>query len=532
MEFLTKNIDKKHKIYLLILFVFMITATSWLADDAFHGLTMVRNLLNGNGFVYNIGERVNASTCPLFYLIISIFSFVTKEYLLTTIFVCVLFSTITYSIILFKFCQKQWQAFFLTIMFLASTSCSSYLTSGLENSLLFLEEILFVYILLKNEKYSFKNLFLLSFICGCTLITRTDAAVLLFAVTAYCFLFKRDCKISKMILAAILGLQPFLIWSLFSLFYYGFIFPNTYYVKLNTGYSLYNTIYNGCSYTIATFVYDIAVVLFPILMIIILLKQKDNKLKLLGIGMLSKIFYIIYIGGDFMVGRHFVDLYVISIFLFIHFFNQNEVINISKKYNITNNVLLFIGILCIMSSIIFKPITSKLLYPENTFSCADERNVYISVTGLFEILQNKNSNNELLADALEIDNIEDYYKNGDKGIMLDFAMGMIVFHYNKDFYLTDDVGLGDPLLARLPAKSVKKYRTGHMVRDIPEGYKDSIKSNENKIKDKDLAQYYDIIKNITCGELFDKNRIKQIIDLNLGKYDYLIENYLNNTNKI
>ena len=64
-----------------------------------------------------------------------------------------------------------------------------------------------------------------------------------------------------------------------------------------------------------------------------------------------------------------------------------------------------------------------------------------------------------------------------------------------------------------------------MKRALPEGYRETIQTGENVIENKDLAEYYDVIHLITRGDLFDKDRIRAIIDWNLGKYDYLIENY-------
>ena len=38
-----------------------------------------------------------------------------------------------------------------------------------------------------------------------------------------------------------------------------------------------------------------------------------------------------------------------------------------------------------------------------------------------------------------------------------------------------------------------------------------------------MAEYYDVLHNIISGDLFSKERFKQIINMNLGKYDYLID---------
>ena len=64
-----------------------------------------------------------------------------------------------------------------------------------------------------------------------------------------------------------------------------------------------------------------------------------------------------------------------------------------------------------------------------------------------------------------------------------------------------------------------------MYRAVPAGYRETILTGENMIKDKDLAQYYDVIHEMTSGELFSMKRMTTVIDWNLGKYDYLLENY-------
>ena len=60
---------------------------------------------------------------------------------------------------------------------------------------------------------------------------------------------------------------------------------------------------------------------------------------------------------------------------------------------------------------------------------------------------------------------------------------------------------------------------------MPPGYRESVIGGTNVIEDKDLAEYYDIILKITEGELFSSDRIKTVIDWNLGKYDHLLDSY-------
>ena len=63
------NPSKKiHWICLAFLF-FVIVLLAWQADDAYHAHRMSWNLVNGNGFTYNPGERVSATTAPLWTLL-------------------------------------------------------------------------------------------------------------------------------------------------------------------------------------------------------------------------------------------------------------------------------------------------------------------------------------------------------------------------------------------------------------------------------------------------------------------------------
>src|SRR5688500_15608278 len=44
----------------------------WIGDDGFINLRVVRQLLAGNGFVFNVGERVEAVTSPLWIFVLTL----------------------------------------------------------------------------------------------------------------------------------------------------------------------------------------------------------------------------------------------------------------------------------------------------------------------------------------------------------------------------------------------------------------------------------------------------------------------------
>src|SRR5262249_10752316 len=66
-------------ILLLVAFllrIFLFHAVHFTADDALITFRYARNLIAGNGFIYNAGERVLGTTTPLFTLLLSGFGLV------------------------------------------------------------------------------------------------------------------------------------------------------------------------------------------------------------------------------------------------------------------------------------------------------------------------------------------------------------------------------------------------------------------------------------------------------------------------
>ena len=71
----------------------------------------------------------------------------------------------------------------------------------------------------------------------------------------------------------------------------------------------------------------------------------------------------------------------------------------------------------------------------------------------------------------------------------------------------------------------KDWRIGHFIREVPEGYVESLETGSNQLADPDLAEYYAKLKLITTGKILDPERLKTILEMNLGKYDRLVEIY-------
>ena len=104
-------------------------------------------------------------------------------------------------------------------------------------------------------------------------------------------------------------------------------------------------------------------------------------------------------------------------------------------------------------------------------------------------------------------------------------IGFAGYFAGPKIYIIDRLALADPLLARLPPIQDDKVVACHFERAIPEGYFESVKNNENRIADPNLALYYDKLRLLTRAPLWSWERFAAIWGMNTGQYDYLLKNY-------
>jgi len=99
--------------------------------------------------------------------------------------------------------------------------------------------------------------------------------------------------------------------------------------------------------------------------------------------------------------------------------------------------------------------------------------------------------------------------------------GMLGYAAGPAIHIVDTVGLGDPLMARLPAE--KGWRVGHFGRAVPRGYTATLETGTNQIVSPQIAAYYSRLAVITRGPIWDRRRWQAIVRMNLGGYSSLLK---------
>lgn len=509
--------------------LFLITALAWNCDDAYHAYVMARNLVEGNGFVYHVGERVNASTCPLFTLAVAGVYAVVGDMYLSGILTCLVFSGIAVWIVFFRFCRSYGSVLLAFLCLGGAAGFITYATSGLENCLLFFMIACFYRLVLTKEEFGKKDLFLTALVIGVLMGARMDNVLLVApaAVSVFFFRKKKDIPVYTSVGLGILGAFPFWMWEIFSVIYYGFLFPNTAYIKLGTGFPLTNYLSRGISYMITALLNDPVLLLLPAAYLLLALLRKERMHLLMAGGCVLYLCYVIYIGGDFMLGRH----------LTVPFFSA-----LCGTVLLTGGLpeeqhreralrsLTFAAACCILFAASYGPLMGRRYlwtgdkYLMQCSDVADERAYYFPTTGLPAYLETRDGAYEgIVTQTFSTVEVDELLEKGEPGGELKRgASGILVYYYLEGKHVFDAYGLADAFLARLPALHDEKWRVGHMMRGIPAGYEETVKTGENRIEDPALHEFYDKLSIVIKGEIWSAERFQTIWKMNTGYYNNLL----------
>jgi len=501
-----------------MLFALLIIKYAWVSDDAVITLRTIDNFLKGEAFLrWNIAERVQSYTHPLWLMILTPFFAITREYYLTLLVVSIVISLLTV-FFLYKWSVNRLMFFILFPFLLYSIAFLDYTTSGLENPLSHLLVVVYIYFYFSKNVNYYKNATVLFLIASGLLLTRLDLAALVFP--SLCLYLFRNRTVKHWV-HAFAGTVPVLLWELFSLVYYGFLLPNTYYAKLNTGIETGEMIQQGLYYVIASLNKDPITMALIILGLFVVILKRDRRLIFLGVGVVLYFMSIVFAGGDYMIGRFLSALvvFVVAMLLFGNTFEEDVFVVPKNMFGIFAFVVI---ILC------FLPLSKPILQVAPT---REENRTLLNI--------GRESMEQYVFEGTRLAtlNILKYKKWPVNNFLVDETVGQVKKGENvivagtighgglavgPEVHIIDYLGLADPLLARLPAKYNPNWRVGHYRREIPVGYIESVQTGKNVIEDKQLAEYYEHIKWITRGPIFAKKRLEAIYLVNTGKLDHLI----------
>lgn len=519
--------------FFVILFLIILIRNAWITDDAYISFRVIENFVAGYGLTFNPSIRVQVYTHPLWVLLISAVYFVQTRLLdfngsnglyLLVIFLSIFISGVTIYIVLNKITRNTFTSKLLfCVAVISSKAFIDYSTSGLENTLTYFLLIIFFFFYLKEED----GLFELTLSAAFLAVNRLDTILLVLPALIFRVIYVQKSWTTKL-RELVLGFSPLFLWELFSLFYYGFLFPNTAYAKLNTGIPKISLMAQGVDYFINSITFDPVTLLVVAFAGVGIFIEKEKKAILAYIGVLLYLAYIIFIGGDFMAGRFLAAPFLIAtIFL-------ARITSFSNRTLLTGlAVILLISAYTEHSPI--KSITAANRADKNILAkadeawvdeeligkngIADEKTFYFERSGLTEYGVRDTKGGSIHAG-------KKWIYTGTEEFIVEGALGLSAYQRGPNTYVIDHFALADPLLARLPVENKVDWRIGHFARVKPKGYLETLETGETLIEDPHLAQYYQKLSYVISGPLWEKQRLIEILKFNTRQYDYLIEIYL------
>lgn len=505
-----------------VFFIFALQR-AWLCDDVYISLRTVDNFLYGYGLTWNVAERVQTYTHPLWLFLLILGVAFTHETYFTTIFISLLVSCLAAWVLVFKVARTRLLGTCGVLVLALSSSFVDYSASGLENPLTHLLLALFAWVYFAWQT-SPKKLFWLSLVASLAVVNRMDT--ILFYVPALVYglweyLRQGESGVSRAgkphkaaglnaLGLLLLGQLPFFLWECFAIVYYGFPFANTAYAKLQTGIPALDLINQGWIYLNDAWQHDPLVIVGIMAGVILPLLKKDWRSLPLVLGIMLYLAYMVSIGGDFMRGRFLTAPFFCALILLLRL----DLPRLDWRWSALVLVVIFIVELnTAIPSWQLTPAVEK--YPIDLTGIADERMFYFKGNGLFSGLPWV----DLPGFAWRY--IGEYWKRSGIRVKDWDSVGMVGYFAGPQVHIVDRLAITEPLLARLPMKVMPKWRIGHYPREVPLGYLETLESGQNQIANRRLAEYYDKLALITRGPLWDPARWQAIWKMNTGQYDSL-----------
>ena len=311
-----RKFDKGNLLFLVVLLLYVVYAAIYiyktsfvvsgqryfvLFDDAMISMRYARNFAQGYGLVWNPGgAQVEGYTNPLWVVFMSFFHLFPIPASKISLFIQVsggifIIASLVYIKKIARLLSGSWVVALLAVTLTAFyTPLNNWALQGMEVSVLVVILIAALWLVLANLKsggFSPWPYLLL----GVGTLVRIDMAVPYIIILA--FLALADPGHRRGHLAWGLGVLAFFLLgqTLFRLWYYGDILPNTYYLKV-AGYPFQLRITHGL-YVLFRFILGMnwALFLFPFLSLAF---RRDRSIVLLFLVLLGQLAYSVYVGGD------------------------------------------------------------------------------------------------------------------------------------------------------------------------------------------------------------------------------------------
>ena len=499
--------------------------TAWLSDDSYISFRTAENLIAGAGPVWNVGERVQAFTHPLWLGLCTVAFALTGEVYYTAI-ALGMFVTIAGVGLLARLALTPAGLAVCFAGMLSSKAFIDYSTSGLENPLTHLLLIAFAWQWWTGAEGPVR-LTRLSLFAALAMLNRMDLALIVLPPLMHAAWRLGPRAAARPL---VVGFLPFVAWEALSTFYYGTPFPNTAYAKLTPVLTTAVRWHRGFNYIYRTLSGDPATLPLIVLAVVTAIAARRRTDWPLVAGIALYVTYTIGIGGDFMMGRFFTAPFVVGLAML----GRTTWLHLPRRGPLVAAGILLLGLAApwepaILGGFGFAYVRNRLVdepkrapmdeLPYLTVrQITDERRYYYEGFGLLKVIGRGSPDHEWRSDGLDL------RAHGRQTVVRN-SIGFVGYYAGPEVYIIDSRGLADPLLARLPGGTAEST-IGHLDRPIPDGYLKTVATGTNHIADPNLAAYYEKLHEVVSGDLWSGHRLVTLVAFVFGRYDHFLHAYL------
>ena len=483
---------------LLLALGWSVLRLAWLSDDAYITFRTVENVVHGHGACWNVGERVQTYTHPLWFLLLVLLRAATGELPLPSIVLGMVLSAVTVALLL-RLAGAATAAVATLALLLGSRAWPAFATSGLESSLVFVLATLLVVIVLRAAPE--RRLRGIALVTGLLLCTRTD--LLLLALPPL-VVAARTVPWRRAVATLALGLVPAFAWYGFALVYYGSPFPITAYAKAFAhGVPAGELAQQGLRYVGRTVTDDPVSAAAIALGIGLGFARRGTRA--LAFAALCYVGYAVKVGGDYMLGRFLLPAQTVAIALV-------------AQSPFVRRPLGAVAVAVAALALWFVPGVPPALRPPSAPRLAER----IADDGIMDEQDWLYRENGLLSPHRI-----DWQPGGiaamlratgyqGRAVVVAGVIGVIGYGVGEHVHVVDP-WLCDPLLMRLPVADRDHWRIGHFFRRFPAGFLESLATGDNRIRHPGLARYHDVIRSVVRDPVFAAERWRNLFALWTGR---------------
>ena len=466
---------------------------AWLSDDGAITARVIVNTLTGYGPNYNITERAQAFTHPLWFLVNTALSALTNDVVLTMMLVGLVCACGALYLVLLR---RHWAVCAVVAIAMTSTyAMTEYAVSGLENPLSWL----LMAAMWRSARQGRPMWAALA--AGLLVLNRMDLALVAIPFMTL-WMARRPLRLEVRLRAAAVVAVPLLLWVAFSWVYYGSPLPETAYGKLNTAIPQRELLGQGVRYAMDLSINDAMAAILILLGVALTWNARISfeSALLVASGVVLYGGYTIVIGGDFMSGRFWtvpVFAAVIALSDALERIVQREAERARHPEDVRGvtgaPVALLLGI-AVFLPVLLAPSVGLPLFrdpfapqPRGTIDIfaadgiVDEWTYYVMRERTHGFMQWVTQDPFDSAFARMRDSVNEWEPNlvvdridvrcggaGYEGLVAGPTVHMVV-----------PCGLADPFMARLEFEAANQaWRIGHFERPIPPGYFEALASGD------------------------------------------------------